>query len=138
MVKVEKDQEIPADLLLISAPKDIVFVSTMNLDGETNLKDRELAVNSVKDGTVDADEPNANLDVWDGRLRSNQLGKPKPCSPKNLLLRGCTLKNTPYCYGICLYVGNQSKIMMNQKKPPAKVSNLMRLMNKLLYSVFAF
>lgn len=28
--------------------------------------------------------------------------------------------------------------MMNQKKAPAKVSNLMRLMNKLLYSVFAF
>ena len=28
--------------------------------------------------------------------------------------------------------------MMNQKKATAKVSNLMRLMNKLLYSVFAF
>ena len=28
--------------------------------------------------------------------------------------------------------------MMNQKKPPAKISNLMRLMNKLLYSVFGF
>mmetsp|Transcript_30197 Transcript_30197/g.40148 ORF Transcript_30197/g.40148 Transcript_30197/m.40148 type:complete len:113 (+) Transcript_30197:281-619(+) len=43
IIKVEKDEEIPADLLLVSAPKDIVFVSTMNLDGETNLKDRELA-----------------------------------------------------------------------------------------------
>jgi len=47
IVKVEKDQEIPADLLVIQAPKDIVFVSTMNLDGETNLKDRELAVNTL-------------------------------------------------------------------------------------------
>lgn len=28
--------------------------------------------------------------------------------------------------------------MMNQKKAPAKVSNLMRMMNKILYSVFAF
>ena len=27
---------------------------------------------------------------------------------------------------------------MNQKKAPAKVSNLMRMMNKILYSVFAF
>jgi len=44
IIKVEKDQEIPADLLIISAPKDVVFVSTMNLDGETNLKDRELAI----------------------------------------------------------------------------------------------
>ena len=62
IVKVEKDQEIPADLLLVSAPKDIVFVSTMNLDGETNLKDRELATSTVKDnklvrfsGKIDAD-----------------------------------------------------------------------------------
>ena len=44
IVKVEKDEEIPADLLCISAPKDLVFISTMNLDGETNLKERVLAV----------------------------------------------------------------------------------------------
>ena len=48
-MKIEKDEEIPADLLLVSAPKDIVFVSTMNLDGETNLKDRELATSAVSD-----------------------------------------------------------------------------------------
>jgi len=117
----------------------------MNLDGETNLKDRELVTNTVKDnkifrfnGTVEADIPNANLDQWEGKLISALLEKPKPSTPKNLLLRGCTLKNTPYCFGICLYVGNKTKIMMNQKKAPAKVSNLMRMMNKLLYSVFAF
>ena len=45
---MEKDQEIPADLLLINSVKDIVFISTMNLDGETNLKDRELVLSSVK------------------------------------------------------------------------------------------
>jgi len=110
---VEKDQEIPADLLLVSAPKDIVFVSTMNLDGETNLKDRELVTSLVDEktlktfsGKIDLDKPNPNLDVWEGRLLSDDLGKAVPCNPKNLLLRGCTLKNTPYCYGICLYVGN--------------------------------
>ena len=130
---------------MIGAPKDIVFVSTMNLDGETNLKDRELAIGNIKEdnllkfhGKVLADSPNPNLDSWEGRLRSSFLGRAKPCSQKNLLLRGCTLKNTPYCFGICLYVGNQTKIMMNQKKSPSKVSNLMRLMNKLLYSVFGF
>lgn len=145
IVRVEKDQEIPADLLLISAPKDIVFVSTMNLDGETNLKDRELVTNTIKPadlhrfvGKVECDEPNPNLDHWEGKLMSTFLGRSKPCSAKNLLLRGCTLKNTPHCYGICLYVGNQTKIMMNQKKAPAKISNLMRLMNKLLCSVFIF
>jgi len=52
IVRVEKDQEVPADLLLVSAPKDVVFVSTMNLDGETNLKDRELALTTVPENML--------------------------------------------------------------------------------------
>lgn len=41
-VKVAKDREFPADLLLVGAAqgKDIVYVDTMNLDGETNLKEK--------------------------------------------------------------------------------------------------
>jgi hypothetical protein len=49
----------------------------MNLDGETNLKDRELAVTSIKEselnqfnGQVVCDKPNASLDIWDGNLSS--------------------------------------------------------------------
>ena len=57
---------------------------------------------------------------------------------KNLILRGCTLKNTEYCYGIVLYVGSETKIMKNAKKSPRKISNLMRKMNYMLYTVFAF
>ena len=60
-------------MLLVSAPKDIVFVSTMNLDGETNLKDRELATKTIGEdslpttiGHIDADSPNPDLDVWEG------------------------------------------------------------------------
>ena len=42
VVKIEKDTEFPADLLLLHAAggKDIVYVDTMNLDGETNLKEK--------------------------------------------------------------------------------------------------
>ena len=145
LVRVEKDQEIPADLLLINSVKDIVFVSTMNLDGETNLKDRELVLDTVTNeklpefqGKVTYDEANPSLDHWQGKLESPNLGKPRACDIKNLLLRGCTLKNTPYCVGICLYVGNETKIMMNQKKAPTKISNMMHTLNKMLYSVFFF
>ena len=113
IVKVEKDQEVPADLLCVVAPKDIVFVSTMNLDGETNLKDKELCINTLTEknlvslsGQITCDEPNPSLDNWNGNLSSAQLGRVRSCSIKNLLLRGCTLKNTSYCYGICVYVGN--------------------------------
>jgi phospholipid-transporting ATPase len=47
IIKVCKDEEIPADLLLCCAPKDVVFVSTMNLDGETNLKEKILELKEI-------------------------------------------------------------------------------------------
>jgi phospholipid-transporting ATPase len=50
-------------------------------------------------------------------------------SPKQLLLRGCKLRNTEYCIGFTVYMGAESKIMMNAKKPPTKVSNVQRKMN---------
>jgi len=69
---------------------------------------------------------------------SPNLTKIKSCNIKNLLLRGTTLKNIEFAFGICLYVGAETKIFMNSKKPPRKVSNLMKVMNKMLYTVFAF
>jgi phospholipid-transporting ATPase len=76
IVRVNKDEEVPADMLLISSPKDLVFVSTMNLDGETNLKDRELVTNIEMDrlfefrGQVQCDAPDASLERWEGVLTS--------------------------------------------------------------------
>ena len=55
-----------------------------------------------------------------------------------MLLRGCYLRNIPYCVGMIVYVGNESKIMMNAKKPPKKISNIMNQMNYMLYTVFGF
>lgn len=48
------------------------------------------------------------------------------------------MRNTHYGIGIVTYTGMNTKIMKNLKKPPHKVSNIMKLMNKMLYSVFAF
>ena len=145
LVKVTKDEEIPADLLIVKAPKDIVFVSTMNLDGETNLKDRELALDpkDMKDkklgdliGKIECDVPNASLEKWDGNLSA--FNKKEALQIKNLVLRGTMLKNTEYVVGVAVYVGADTKIFKNSKKPPRKVSKLMTLMNRLLYSVFVF
>jgi len=150
IVLVNKDEEIPADMLLINAPKEVVFVSTMNLDGETNLKDKELALKSVREnklhdfkGSMLCQEPNPSIDSWECNLMastgdSSFLSNATPCNIKNLLLRGCTLKNTNYCFGVVVYVGKQTKIYMNSKKAENKTSNLMKLMNKILYSVFIF
>jgi P-type E1-E2 ATPase len=42
LVKIVKDESIPADILLLQSASDkgVVYVETMNLDGETNLKEK--------------------------------------------------------------------------------------------------
>lgn len=42
VVMVHKDKEFPADILLLYATKEIIYVDTMNLDGETNLKEKNV------------------------------------------------------------------------------------------------
>lgn len=58
-------------------------------------------------------------------------------SIKNMLLRGCYLRNCDFALCLVVYVGNESKIMKNAKKAPKKISNIMRKMNYMLYTVFA-
>jgi magnesium-transporting ATPase (P-type) len=55
-----------------------------------------------------------------------------------MALRGSSLRNTSFAIGIVVYTGMNTKIMKNHKKPRFKVSNIMRLMNNMLYTVFAF
>ena len=45
------------------------------------------------------------------------------------------MRNTDFAVGLVIYAGAESKIMMNAKKPPTKVSNVLRMMNQMLYSV---
>jgi hypothetical protein len=45
------------------------------------------------------------------------------------------LRNTEFCIGFAVYMGPESKIMMNAKKPPTKISNVQKKMNTMLYSV---
>jgi magnesium-transporting ATPase (P-type) len=146
IIRVDKDDQVPADILCINAPSDsknIVFISTMNLDGETNLKDKVIPFEKLQKtymssfhGSINCNIPNEYLDYWDGNVDSKDYNI--NCSIKNVLLRGCTLKNTEYVYGIVIYVGNDTKIMQNSKKPLRKISNMMKMMNNILYSVFAF
>lgn len=62
---------------MIGAREEIIFVDTMNLDGETNLKPRvianEMANNeafiSSLQGTIHCDKPNASLEQWDATIK---------------------------------------------------------------------
>jgi len=80
ILEIKKDEEFPTDMLLLYAknefnkPVDIIFIDTMNLDGETNLKPRKVADPTLNDedqllelsAELVYDAPSENLDVWDG------------------------------------------------------------------------
>ena len=80
-IRVDKDTEFPADMLLLKSSKDngIAYVDTLNLDGESNLKEK-LAVPKIQelsdenvidfDGIVTCDMPNDNLEKWDANISS--------------------------------------------------------------------
>ncbi len=47
-----------------------------------------------------------------------------PLHGKNVLLRGCQLRNTDWCRGVVVYTGRETKIQMNAAEPAAKSSSL--------------
>jgi len=80
-------------LLKCSNVDGVLFVDTANLDGETNLKDKNepLAILKYEEvismsGKLFCDRANHILDEWDGEIISPTLEKSVICDIKNLLL----------------------------------------------------
>jgi len=85
LLKVKKDHEFPADLVLLKSSRHngLAYVDTMNLDGETNLKERsapkefqdmEREELCYFDGELACDGPNEHLDRFDGNISSDNFG----------------------------------------------------------------
>lgn len=146
IVKVEKDQFFPADLLLLSSCYEdgICYVETMNLDGETNLKvKRSLEVTlpldddaTFKDftGKIYCEDPNPNLYTFVGNFEYDR--QIYPLDPNQILLRDSKLRNTAYAYGVVIFTGHDSKVMQNATKSPSKRSRIERKMDKIIYILF--
>ncbi|GAB2297092.1 Putative phospholipid-transporting ATPase 9 [Dionaea muscipula] len=147
IVKVEKDEFFPADILLLSSSYEdgICYVETMNLDGETNLKLKQaLEVTSsllVEDSNFEhfkaiirCEDPNANLYSFVGTM---DLEAQYALSPQQLLLRDSKLRNTDYVYGAVVFTGHDTKVMQNATDPPSKRSRIERKMDYVIYFMFS-
>ncbi|XP_042443393.1 probable phospholipid-transporting ATPase 8 isoform X1 [Zingiber officinale] len=146
IVRVEKDEFFPADLLLLSTSyhDGVCYVETMNLDGETNLKRKQsLEVTSTLHidenlqnfkALVKCEDPNEKLYSFIGVLTNE--GVQYPLSPKQILLRDSKLRNTHQVYGAVIFTGHDTKVMQNAMDPPSKRSNIERRMDKIIYVLF--
>ena len=57
---------------------------------------------------------------------------------KQLLYRGARLKNTKWVYGLVIYTGRNTKIMMNSESSSEKMSQVEVKVNKVLGLILLF
>uniref|UniRef100_A0AAQ4P7E0 Phospholipid-transporting ATPase n=1 Tax=Gasterosteus aculeatus aculeatus TaxID=481459 RepID=A0AAQ4P7E0_GASAC len=87
-------------------------------------------------GEVRCEPPNNRLDRFTGTL--THAGQKYPLDNEKILLRGCTLRNTGWCFGLVLFGGPETKLMQNCGKSTFKRTSIDRLMNVLVLCIFGF
>ncbi|KAL4252396.1 Phospholipid-transporting ATPase [Abortiporus biennis] len=134
VVRLESDEFIPADLILISSsePEGFCYIETSNLDGETNLKIKQASPQTAHltsphlvtqvHGHLRSEHPNNHLYTYEG--------------PDQMLLRGAQIRNTPWCYGLVVFTGHETKLMRNATSAPIKRTAVERQVNVQIVFLF--
>lgn len=146
VIKLRRDDEVPADLVLLHADGEngSAYVETMALDGETNLKSKQVLKDLPTCDTMAgllacraefvAEDPNADLYSFDGRVSIND--KTIPLTLNEVVYRGSTLRNTPCAVGLVINTGEDCKIRMNANHhPKAKRPALEAVYNRIVLSL---
>ncbi|XP_053112910.1 phospholipid-transporting ATPase VD isoform X2 [Hemicordylus capensis] len=139
-IRLSCNEEIPADMVLLYSTDEngICHIETSSLDGETNLKERQVVRGFAEQDTeidpetfsskIECETPNNNLNCFRGFLEHSnkeRLG----LSKDNLLMRGCTVRNTETVVGIVVYAGHETKSMLNTTGCRYKRSKLEKRLN---------
>lgn len=139
IVHLSCNEIIPADIVVLNSSDDygMCFIESSNLDGESNLKQRQ----SVKglgmderfevskfDFLMEVGAPSTKIYHFTGSIPLPS-GERVPLTKDNLLLRDCALRNTDYIEGIVVYAGRETKAMLNNGGTRYKRSKLERRMN---------
>ena len=127
VVKLARDEAAPADLVLLhkNGP-EAIYVETMALDGETNLKRKQVLPQLARSWTVEGiasckahivvEDPNIDLYKFEGKVTVEN--ETLPLSNGEIIYRGSVLRNTSEAIGIVAYTGEECKIRMNATKNP--------------------
>ncbi|OXB58579.1 hypothetical protein ASZ78_004402 [Callipepla squamata] len=139
-IRLSSNEIVPADMVLLySSDLDgICYVETAGLDGETNLKQRRVVrgyseqVSEIDPekflSRIECESPNDDLNHFRGFVENSSKDR-VGLSKENLLLRGCTVRNTEAVVGIVVYAGHETKAMLNNSGPHYKRSKLERKVN---------
>eukprot|EP01065_Artemidia_motanka_P012445 TRINITY_DN1683_c4_g1_i1.p1 TRINITY_DN1683_c4_g1~~TRINITY_DN1683_c4_g1_i1.p1 ORF type:complete len:1261 (+),score=508.77 TRINITY_DN1683_c4_g1_i1:92-3874(+) len=155
VIKIARGEILRADVLLLSSSDSVehtCFIETMQLDGETNAKLRQAVQTTLGTSQRNLTEalvtpealeranlhlqcvgPGPDLHEWTGKLTYD--GKSEGVNIQQFLYRGSMLTNTAWAFGLVIYTGVDTKMQMNNKPKPPKVSKLDQKLNKMILCV---
>jgi len=82
---------------------------------------------------VECEPPNNILSKFEGAMTWRD--KSHSLDNDRVLLRGCVLRNTAWCFGLVLFAGRDTKLMMNGGKAKFKRTRIDELTNVLVIGV---
>lgn len=107
----------------------MAYIETKGLDGETNLKQKQCQkdiyhyfldnkpqeefndeIFNKKKLIFGYEQPNHLLEKFDGYIELPDQKEKISIDNKNFVLRGCSLRNTKYIFGLVANTGNDTKI----------------------------
>ena len=149
VVRLCRDEPIPADVVLLwsSDENNLAYIDTMALDGETNLKSKQLSHAIEGCGTIEGiskcnaefvvEDPNPELFNFDGRV---SLGdKTAPLTLNEVIYRGSILRNTKCAVGLVINTGEECKVRMNANQHPhAKKPALESVVNRIVVTLATY
>ena len=82
---------------------------------------------------IQCEHPHSAIHQFAGTFSED--GSDVSVDASSLLLRGSSLKNTKWIIGIVVYTGRQTKLVMNSRGAPFKISGIEKTMNNILLVV---
>uniref|UniRef100_A0A7S0TB62 Phospholipid-transporting ATPase n=1 Tax=Chrysocystis fragilis TaxID=1411660 RepID=A0A7S0TB62_9STRA len=160
IVRVENGEMIPADLVILatSTEANTCYIDTASIDGETSLKIRRAplvedspawmreaapkdenklhAAMATLKGTIECDPPNEKISRFNGTLKLDGTASSVPLGKDHVVLRGSSL-HTDWMLGVAVYTGQETKLALNARTPPQKLSRIDKTCNRVVIAIFA-
>lgn len=138
IVKVICNEFFPADLVLLnsSGRKGMCYIETKNLDGETNLKikmaNKEVMAYAADESAltdlaaeVKCEGPSDKIYQFDGVIKLDLASNDSvSLSYDSFMLRGSSLRQTEWIFGLVTFTGHHTRIMMNSCGARTKFSRI--------------
>lgn len=148
LIIVEKDQRVPADMILLKTTErnGSCFVRTDQLDGETDWKLR-LAISATQqidqneeffdiDATISAEPPSKDIHSFRGKFITYKDNSELPLSIENTLWAN-TVIASGQAVGVVIYTGIETRSVMNNLEARSKVGSIDLELNYITKLLFA-